>query len=180
MAGELTNNNVAVRSASATKDAAAESFAVANMQQSAAQIRQPAAEELQKTAEQTKKMPEKGYSRITYANVYGNTDVVYDLQANKVKESIVLGSYNSALWGYRYTLEVGTMIPELQEDGQIIFYDAAGKEIVMVMPAPYMIDDAGEYSNDIQVQLTGSGIRYTMTYLLPQQRLDAGGSNLYQ
>ena len=41
----------------------------------------------------------------------------------------------------------------------------------MVMPAPFLVDDAGEYCYDVEVTLTGKGSQYTLTYLLPQQWL---------
>lgn len=117
--------------------------------------------------------PEKNHSRLSYSNVFPNTQIVYDLDANKVKESIVLGSYKSSLRGYRYTLHTGEMIPVLEESGQILFYDKAQENIVMVMPAPYLVDDAGEYNSDIRVSLTGGSGTYTLTYTLPAQWLAA-------
>ena len=71
------------------------------------------------------------------------------------------------LRGYRYTLEVGDLNPVLQEDGSIHFYDAENEKIVMVMEAPFLVDDALVYNYDVQVLLTGSGNTYTLTYLLP-------------
>ena len=167
MAGEITGNGSALmRSA----DTAKETLSVASVKQSAAAIQTPA---VQDSVLHEEKILQKTQSRLTYANVYQNTNVIYDLKSNKVKESVVLEAYNSALRGYRYTLDVGTMIPVLEEDGQIVFYDANRENIIFVMPAPYMIDNGGACNYDVQVQLTGSGSRYTMTYLLPQQWLSA-------
>ena len=113
----------------------------------------------------------KNSSQLSYADVYENTDVVYDLQGNKVKESIVIGKYDSDLVGYRYVLEVGTLNPVLKEDGRIDFYDADNKNMVMVMQAPFLIDNNGEQTNDIKVTLTGKDGTYYLTYTLPRQWL---------
>ena len=95
--------------------------------------------------------------------------MVYDLQSNTLKESVILAHYNPDLRGYQYTLNVGQMMPSLEEDGTILFYDQTGKEIVMVMPAPYLMDFDGAYNDEITVQLTGTGSTRTLTYLLPTE-----------
>ena len=45
------------------------------------------------------RVTDKLYSRLSYANVYENTDVIFDLNSNLVKESIVMERYNSTLSG---------------------------------------------------------------------------------
>lgn len=116
---------------------------------------------------------EKLQSRIQYANVFENTDILYDLDSNKVKESIIIEKYDDALQGYRYNLNTGGMIPVLEESGQILLYDAQQENVVMVMPAPFLVDANNQYNEDIQVQLTGTGSQFTLTYLLPKQWLAA-------
>ena len=116
-------------------------------------------------------LSQKNHSRLTYAEVYENTNVIYDLQGNKVKESIVMEAYDSDLVGYRYILEVGTLNPVLNEDGSIDFYDADNKNIVMVMEAPFLLDANAEQSNDVRVTLTGKDGTYYLTYTLPRQWL---------
>ncbi len=166
MAGEL-------RGVSAQKEtrAAAQTFTVHSAQTVAAKIEKVDLTKAKAAVQYEQIIPEKLQSRLTYSQVYQNTDVVYDLDSNKVKESVVLKQYSSTLQGYRYTLDVGQLVPLLEEDGRITFYDEKRERIVMSMPAPFLVDDAGERSTDIQVQLTGSGSTYTLTYLLPQQWL---------
>jgi len=112
-------------------------------------------------------------SRLTYESIHANTDLIYDLTGNKVKESVVLERYDSNLRGFRYILNVGTMIPVLLDDGSIHFYAPDKTTLIMAMPAPYMVDDQLELSTDVQVQLSGSGSRYVLTYTLPQSWLAA-------
>ena len=122
-------------------------------------------------AEHPETVLDKLSSRLTYENVHSDTNVVYDLDSNRVKESVILAKQDATLRGFRYTLNTGAMIPVLEEDGTILLYSEDQRQIVMVMPAPYLLDAAYEISNDVAVTLTGSNGRYVMTYLLPQQWL---------
>ena len=115
--------------------------------------------------------PKKLGSQLRYDSVYGNTDVLYDLQSDMVKESIIMEAYSNTLRGYRYTLNVGQLIPVLNEYGEITFYTPDDNTAIMTMPAPYLLDANNTYNDDIQVQLTGQGNTYTLTYLLPLQWL---------
>ncbi len=148
-----------------------ETYAVSAVKSSAAQIQTVDLSATKESLQHQEIVPEKSASRLMYSNVYDNTNIRYDLQSNQVKESIILNQYNSALRGYRFNLNVGELIPVLGEDGHIDFYDAEKEDIVMVMPAPFLVDNAMEYSYDVQVSLTGSGSNYTLTYLLPRQWL---------
>lgn len=163
-------NGAVVMSAEGT----AETYAVSQAAIATAQI--GSKQELlsaKQEAEHPETVLDKLSSRLTYANIHADTDVIYDLDSDRVKESIVLEKQDSSLRGYRYTLNVGTMNPVLQDDGSIIFYAPDSENVVMVMPAPYLQDDALEISTDVTVTLTGSGSTYTLTYILPQQWLAA-------
>jgi len=148
-----------------------EQLSVSKMQLSTAAVQPLDKAALQDSYQYPEMAPDKLYSRLSYANVYQNTDIIYDMDSNRVKESIVMESYSNTLRGYKYTLNVGQLIPVLEEDGQILFYDADQKNVVMVMPAPYLVDAAEESNWDVRVQLTGSNGIYTLTYLLPTQWL---------
>lgn len=111
---------------------------------------------------------EKIYSRLRYDDVYDNTDIVYDMVSNQVKESIVMNQYSPGLCGYSHLLDVGSMVPVLTESGEIQLYDETGRTLVMVMPAPYLVDTAGEYCYDVTVGLRQDGESYVLSYILPQ------------
>ena len=154
-------------------EASAEELTVAEMQLSTAAV-QPIDFTIQKqSVEHPEIIPEKASSRLRYDNIYQNTNVVYDLSGNQVKESIILSKYNKSLRGYRYTLDVGSLRPVLNEDGSIYFYNEEQTEIVMVMPAPYLVDANQDYCDDITVSLSGKDSTYTMTYQLPTAWLAA-------
>ena len=140
-------------------------------QDSTAVVRQPGAMLKEMGLQEDKSTPQKLYSRLTYANVFENTDVMYDLDAYAVKESIVLQQYDAALEGYRYTLYTGKLTPVMDDSGHIDLYAPKGKEPVMSLPSPYLLDNNGAYCDQVQVSLTGGNGIYTLTYTLPQQWL---------
>ena len=167
MAGELRNNGNQLERAS-VEASGGENLSVQSVQTATAQIAKVDNGNLKAELEHPEMFSEKTQSRLQYANVHSGTNIVYDLDSNRVKESIVMQAYSAGLWGYRYTLDVGELNPVLTDSGEIHLYDRDNKEIVMVMPAPFLVDDAGEYNYDVNVTLTGSGSSYTLTYLLPQ------------
>ena len=174
--GELTQGAGTVsttRSSRNTVDMAingtTQRFGVNTTATAAAQVQQL---QLQNT-ENVAAVPSGNHSQLQYSHVYQDTHIVYDLDGNSVKESVILERYRSELQGYQYQLNAPDMIPVLQADNSIYFYDKAQSQIVMVMPAPFLIDDNGEYNRDVQVQLTGSNGNYILTYILPQQWLSA-------
>ncbi|MBR4016907.1 MAG: DNRLRE domain-containing protein, partial [Oscillospiraceae bacterium] len=167
MAGEIVNKGLFAKAGDS------ETLTVSGAQASTARVETVDNTEMKNAAEYPETVPDKLKSRLTYSGVYQNTNVIYDLDSNKVKESIVLSRYNSALSGYRYTLQVGSLIPVLEESGQILFFTPDKKDVVMVMPAPYLVDADNVYNTDVQVTLTGSGSTYTLTYTLPKTWLAA-------
>ena len=144
-------------------------LAVTQMQVASAQVETFDYSLEKASAQYPETIPEKLKSRLTYANVYSNTNVVYDLTAHKLKESVVIARYDATLQGYRYALDTGDLVPILNDDNSIALIDPETKEAVLHMPAPYMIDSAGEISNDVGVTLVPNGKTYTLTYCLPTQ-----------
>ena len=153
--------------ASAIGIAPAEIYALSAAQSSTAQILEIDTQTARAATKHPETICEKNNARLLYANVYNNTNIIYDLLGNQIKESIVLRSYDEELRGYRYTLNTGSMIPVAQEDGSIILYASDRQTVVFTMPAPYMADSNGEYSGDIDITLSGSNGTYTLTYILP-------------
>ena len=168
MAGQLRlDDSVAVMSANSEPSTKVEAMGLSQAQVSPKKLL------ADNTPAHVALLSQKNHSRLSYGNVYQNTNVIYDLQGSRVKESIVLAAYDSDLVGYRYILETGKLNPELKEDGSIHFYDAEKKNMVMLMEAPFLIDNAGEQTNDVRVTLTGKEGTYYLTYSLPRQWLAA-------
>jgi YD repeat-containing protein len=114
---------------------------------------------------------EKINSRLSYKEIYEDTDIIFDLKSNQVKESIVMKEYRDTLMGYVYALEVGDMIPVLMETGEIELRSADEEDVILYMPAPYLIDDAGSTCFDINVSLEGENGKYILAYELPREWL---------
>ena len=145
----------------------------ATAQLSTAQIQAVDTSAMKAGLEHPEIVSDKLYSRLSYPTVYSGTNVVYDLSGNRLKESVILSAYDDGLWGYRYSLDTGDLVAVLNEDQSIDLVDAGG-EVVLHMPAPFLVDDAGEYCDDIDVALTQNGDGYTLAYYLPRTWLADG------
>ena len=167
MAGELrSGGNLAV--------AAADAFATQTITTSSistAQIQPIDTAALKAAAEFEATIPDKLYARIRYDAVYSGTNVVYDLDGGQLKESIVIRSYDAALRGYRYELDAGGLIPVLNENQSIELRNPVTGDVVMTMPAPFMLDAEDEFCDDVQVSLVSKGGKYLLVYQLPTQWL---------
>ena len=154
-------------------DGVNETFTVSSVQTAIGQIQTIDRKQALAEADYPETVLEKPFSQLVYGNVYANTDVRYDLIGNQVKESVILEAYNKTLRGYQFTLNAGTLDPVMTDSGRIDFYDAEEKNIIMSMPAPYLVDNNNVYCTDIKISLTGNNGIYTLTYVLPQQWLAA-------
>ena len=143
------------------------SLTVSNPQQPRGEVHQFDYTEEKRQAQHPEIVRDKLHSRVSYSDVYSNTDIIYDLNSYQVKESVVINAYDATLYGYRYTLRTGSLVPLLNDDGSIDLMEANGSEPVMTMPAPYMIDNAGEVNANVAVSLESNGSEYILTYALP-------------
>ena len=168
MAGELTNSgNIAV----ASIGAASETLAATAAKTSAAQLRAVDLTAQKAAAQYEQTVLDKHQSKLAYASVYDNTEIVYDLSGNRLKESIVISKYNASLWGYRYNLNTGGLMPVLLEDNTIELRHPETAEVIMTMPAPFMVDANHEYSYDVDVSLVSKNGGYLLSYYVPRQWL---------
>ena len=166
----ISNNSslgATTQTVSVTVDGTAQTFAVNSAKTVQGRIQTFDNKAILEEVEHEETILQKPVSQLRYSDVYTDTDIQYDLIGNQLKESIIMDSYSSTLRGYRYTLNTGEMIPVLNDDGSIYLYDKDKKNIVMVMPAPYLEDNALVYNYDINVTLTGNNGNYTLCYLLP-------------
>ena len=151
---------------------ATEMYSVHEPQLSAASLEEIDLSEVREESAYPETISEKAHSRLEYEDVYGDTDIRYDLKSHQLKESIIIEAYDPALLGYAYTLDVGNLQPELSEDGEILLYDQNKENVIMVMPAPYMFDEAGDYNYDINVTLQNNEDgTYKLSYILPREWL---------
>lgn len=154
-----------------TIDGTEQTFSVSSANTAKIQIQKVDLTQTKAEAKHAETVAERLVSKLTYANVYTGTDIRYDLRSNEVKESVVMHSYNNKLKGYRFSLDAGELIPQLQKDGSILFYDKTQENVVMAMPAPFLMDNNLETNYDVKVHLAAIGSTHTLTYLLPQEWL---------
>ena len=90
-------------------------------------------------------IPETLSSTVLYANVYDGVDLQYEAFGYNVKESILV---NRPLERYHFAfaMRLDGLTPVMQEDGSILLVNAA-QEAVYEIPAPYLLDAAGAYSD---------------------------------
>lgn len=102
-------------------------------------------------------------SSLSYAIPNEKLSLSYDLIGDKMKESIVLHQAPANKTpSFSFKIDVDTTTPELQEDGSVLFR-AKDNTLVFTMQAPYMWDDNGVSSEDINVSLENKGDHYLYT-----------------
>ena len=87
--------------------------------------------------------------------------VQYIVSGSRIKESILLEAVPQQT-AWTFDLQT-TLTARLQDDRSVLLCD--GDEPVLLIEAPYMFDNAGEYSQAVEVELTqtATGLRYTVT-----------------
>lgn len=103
-------------------------------------------------------------SAVTYADVYADTDLRYDVIGNTLKESIILDALPTRT-SFSFHMQADGLTAVLQEDNTVQFMAADADTPVFVIDPPYMVDSNNAYSDDITVSLTAAtdGWVYTLT-----------------
>ena len=92
---------------------------------------------------------------ILYENILDGIDLEYIAVSNNIKENIIVKSKADS-YTYTFTLKLNNLTAVL-ENNEIVLSDAKTGETIYVIPAPYMYDAAGEYSDAVVYTLTESG-----------------------
>lgn len=99
-------------------------------------------------------------SKILYADILDGVDLEYVLDGGNVKENIIVKERKDT-YSYSFMLALNNLEAELV-DNEVILKD--GNETFYTIPAPYMYDAAGEYSDAAEYALTNNGNgKYTLT-----------------
>ncbi len=91
---------------------------------------------------------------ITYRSANGTESYHYDLQGRYLKESIILTAPKST-YEYAFRLRADGLTAFLTEAGDVSLCD--GTEQIFLIPAPYMTDAAGSYSEAAHYALQNAG-----------------------
>ena len=114
---------------------------------------------------------EKLSSRVTYEDVYKNTDFEYIVGSNGLKENIILKKSNVKTT-FEAEYKVNGLTP-IQVDSHTINLVSEDNEIVYTISAPYMIDYNGEISTDVAITLSNvKNNKFTVTTTLDEAWLD--------
>ncbi len=99
----------------------------------------------------------------TFKDVLPDIDIEYIVAGNMLKENIIMQSVD-AVGDVSFVLRCKNVTASLQEDGSVALSDA-DNNAVFTIPAPFMYDAAGEYSEAVSVSLTphSKGYVYTLT-----------------
>lgn len=101
-------------------------------------------------------------SKAIYKNIYNGIDIEYILVGNNLKENIIVNEKQDS-YTYTFELKLNKLSAELK-DGAIILSDYDSGEQRYKIPAPYMYDANGVYSEDVEYSLTQeSKWKYTFT-----------------
>ena len=88
-----------------------------------------------------------------YEDVLSGIDVAYVLNSKQLKENIILDNASVAIDSLGFILTHTGASVRLETDGSLSVVHNETEEILYVMQAPFMTDNAGVYSNDIHYVL---------------------------
>lgn len=91
-------------------------------------------------------------TRVTYSSVYRATDLEYILTGDTVKENIIVNA-PADTYTYVFRIRLSGLYPVLSETGEIRLLDEGTDEERYVMPAPFMYDADGDYSDDVSYRI---------------------------
>ena len=99
---------------------------------------------------------------LLYENVMPGIDLEYIVDPWTVKENIIVNQ-RAEQYSYRFKLDITGMYPVLQPDGSVFIYNNETDVEEYRIPAPYMYDADGNYSEAVAYALSGSEGTYVLT-----------------
>ena len=100
-------------------------------------------------------------SKISYSNEENKVDFDYVLIGNHINEYIVIKEKLDS-YTFTYRIDAEGLTAEKDENGGIVFTDDNG-EIIYSIPAPFMYDNDGVYSDAVDYELTETDGAYIIT-----------------
>jgi RHS repeat-associated protein len=112
-------------------------------------------------------------STVKFSNIYKDVDLQYVINGSDVKENILINkSIDNA--AFNFNLNANNLIPVLQQDKSIIFYDLNDKsKAVFKIQAPFMYDKAGNTSENIDIKLNKTKDVYVLSVVPDKAWLDS-------
>lgn len=111
-------------------------------------------------------------SKATYKDIYSGIDLEYILVGNNIKENIIVKEKQSE-YSFSFEIKLNKLNAEL-ENNVVVLTDSKTGEKVYEIPAPYMLDANGEYSDSVEYTLTkDSKWKYTLTVVADPSWINA-------
>ena len=111
-------------------------------------------------------------AKAIYKNIYNGIDIEYILVGNNIKENIIVKEKQDS-YTFSFELKLNKLSAELK-DGAIVLSDCDSGEPVYKIPAPYMYDANGVYSEAVEYTLEqNSKWNYTFTVTADTEWINA-------
>lgn len=92
-------------------------------------------------------------STVRFSEILPGIDVEYVVMPEEVKENLILKEKGNVP-EISFSLYLTNVVPSVTEDNRVLFSDAETGTAVMEMPAPFMVDAAGEASYGVGLKVT--------------------------
>ena len=102
-------------------------------------------------------------SGAVYKDILPDVDLEYIISGGTVKENIIIKDTADS-YIYTFELKLHGLTPSVDTDGNILLQDETTGETQLIIPAGYMYDANGAYSDAVSYDLTPkNGKKYTLT-----------------
>ena len=105
---------------------------------------------------------EPSISAVIYENVFDGADLEYIITPTGVQENIVVREQREQ-YIFFFDMDFGGLIPVPQEDGSIVLFHPESHEFAAILPAPHMMDQNGEMSGAVTMELATWEDQFVMT-----------------
>ena len=116
-------------------------------------------------------IPEKLQSSLVYQDVFPGIDLLYTAFGYNIKEQIVVNEPQNS-YRFDFLLETNGLSAVLNSDGSVSFLDENG-EAHYEIPAPYMVDAIGVYSDQVSFTLSEDARGYVLTVEADKEWINA-------
>ena len=97
---------------------------------------------------------------VRYDDIMSGVDLEYVVISNTIKENIIVKEKADS-YDYEFSLKLNNLEAVLDESGDVLLKD--GEETYYTIPAPFMVDANGVYSEAAEYTLSGDSGSYTLT-----------------
>ncbi|MBQ8387629.1 MAG: hypothetical protein IJX46_01725 [Clostridia bacterium] len=112
---------------------------------------------------------------ILYPNILDNTDLEYVVNSGNIKENIIVKATADS-YVYSFEMNLNNFTAELVNN-EIAIKDPSTDEVIYKIPAPFMYDANGEYSNNVILELTSDNVsgKYALAVTADAAWINADG-----